>query len=377
MLAFLITWLLLAIYSFTRRDLNLILYNFFPYSKFWHQARELLTQLGYYQRPFATLIFFILLLIFIFLYFKLIHQKLLPSKSWLKWLVPIAIIGIISYPMFSHDIFNYLFNAKMVLIYKANPHIHTAIEFPRDLMLRFMHNVHTPAPYAYGWTIISLLPGLTWLTQKLTLSFWIMKLFIALFWLAQLWILKKLIKKLFPKQSWRWWLFALNPLVLMETLIIGHNDVAMMFPVLLSYWFLIKSKKLFDKPWRLSLFLLLISVSIKYATIVLLPLYFLKSKLKKVDLPTLSALLLFSLMFTRLDQMHSWYFIWAFSFAVLSKSRQFLAIFTALSLGALFRYLPYIYYGSWNPPVYLYRQLIWLVSLLLAPLVYRLQSDKR
>jgi len=377
MFGFFTLWAALAIYSFTRRDLNLILYNFFPYSKFWHQARESLTQLGYYQRPLATLIFFILLLVFIFLYFKLIHQKLLPPKSWLKWFIPIAIIGIISYPMFSHDIFNYLFNAKMVLIYKANPHIHAAIEFPRDLMLRFMHNVHTPAPYAYGWTAISLLPGLTWLTQKLTLSFWAMKLFIAIFWLAQLWILQKLVKKLFPQQPWRWWLFALSPLVLIETLIIGHNDVAMMFPALLSFWFLLKSKKLFDKFWRLSLLLLLISASIKYATIILLPLYFLKSKLKKVDFPTLSALLLFSIMFTRPGQMHSWYFIWALSFAVLSKSRQFLAIFTALSFGAILRYLPYIYYGHWNPPVDLYRQLTWLTSLLITPFVYHLLRDKR
>ena len=377
MLVFLLTWLLFAIYSFTRRDLNLILYNFFPYSKFWHQTRESLTQLGYYQRPLATLIFFILLLILIFIYFKLIHQKLLPPQSWLKWFIPISLIGIISYPMFSHDIFNYLFNAKMVLIYKANPHIQAAIEFPRDLMLRFMHNIHTPAPYAYGWTAISLLPGLTWLTQKFTLSFWAMKLFISTFWLAQLWILQKLVKKLFPLEPWRWWLFALSPLVLIETLIIGHNDVVMMFPALLSFWFLLKSKKLLDKPWWLSILLLLISASIKYATIVLLPLYLLKSKLKKIDIPTLSSLLLLAVMFTRPDQMHSWYFIWAFSFAVLSKSRQFLAIFTALSFGAILRYLPYIYYGSWDSPVHLYRQLIWLASLLLAPLVYRLLSDKR
>lgn len=364
---FFLFWLLLVFYSFTRQDLNLTLYRFTPH---------FLQQLGWYQRPLATLIYFILLTLFICLYFKLIRQKLPSRFSWLKWFIPLGLIAIPAYPMFSYDIFNYLFNAKMVLIYQANPHIIAAINFPRDLMLRFMHNVHTPAPYAYGWTAVSLIPGLAWLTQKFIPSFWMMKLFIALFWLAQLWILQKLIKKLFPQQPWRWWLFALSPLVLIETLIISHNDVVMMFPALLSYWFLLKSKKLFDRPWSLALFLLLISASIKYATIVLLPLYFLKHKFKKIDIATLSSLLLFAVMFTRPGQMHSWYFIWAFSFAVLSKNRLLFSLFTTLSLGAIFRYLPYIYYGHWDPPVNLYRQLIWLASLLFTPLINKLSERK-
>ena len=140
---------------------------------------------------------------------------------------------------------------------------------------------------------------------------------------------------------------------------------------------LLKSKKLFDRPWITALFLLFFSASIKYATIFLLPLYFLKHKFKKIDIATLSSLLLFAVMFTRPGQMHSWYFIWAFSFAILSKNRLLLSLFTALSLGAIFRYLPYIYYGHWDPPVNLYRQLIWLLSLLLIPLLYRLLPNKR
>ncbi len=116
--------------------------------------------------------------------------------------------------MFSYDVFNYLFNAKMVWIYQVNPHIHAAIEFSRDPMLRFMQNVHTPAPYGYGSTALSLIPGLTWFTKNFTISFWAMKLFVTSFWLGQLWITKKLVNKLFPHEPWRFWLLALNPLVL-------------------------------------------------------------------------------------------------------------------------------------------------------------------
>lgn len=355
LILFLIIWLLFCLFSFTQQDLNLTLYNY----SLWNPVRSWIQHLGFYERPLTTGIYLLLICFFFWLYFKLLKRVF--SR---RWLILLVLISLPAYPLFSYDIFNYLFNAKMVLIYHANPHIQTAIQFAFDPMLRFMHNVHTPAPYAYGWTGLSLLPGLTWLTQNFTLSFWAMKLFIAAFWLGQLWILKKLINKLYPREIWRWWLFALNPLVLVETFINGHNDVVMMFLALVSFWFFINSKK-----FRSLLFLLL-SASIKYATIILLPLFSLRGdSLKKIDIPSLSALVLLAVMFIRPGQLHSWYFIWAFSFVVLSRSKWLIKVFTALTFGALLRYAPYIYYGNWDSPVSLIRNLIWVLSLFLAPLV--------
>ncbi len=367
MLFFTFIWFLLCLFSFTQQDLNLTLYNF----PFWNNLRQTLQNLGYYYRPLNTLIFLVLAFLLSFFYLRLIRLKQSPVRFW-----PLVIIllALPVYPIFSYDIFNYLFNAKMVLIYQVNPHIQTAIQFAADPMLRFMHNVHTPAPYAYGWTAASLLPGLAWLTQNFTLSLWSMKLFVAIFWLGQLFILKKLINRLFPKDYWRWWLFALNPLVLMETLIVGHNDVMMMFLALISFNYLLKSKKILDKSWLVSIFFLFLSASIKYATVVLLPLYFfnlqgLSLKVKKIDIPSLMSILLLAVMFARPGQLHSWYLIWPLSFAVLSKSKTIVSLFIALSIGALFRYAPYLYFGHWDPPVYLLRNLIWIGSLLLTPLI--------
>jgi len=346
MIRFIFIWLLLCLFSFTQQDLNLTIYN---------NIFSWLQYLGFYQRPLTTGLFLILVFSFFWLYFKLLKR----GFSW-RWLILLVLIALPAYPLFSYDIFNYLFNAKMVLIYHANPHLQTAINFAADPMLRFMRNVHTPAPYAYGWTGLSLLPGLTWLTQNFTLSFWAMKLFIVGFWLGQLWILQKIVHRLFPKEPWRFWLFALNPLVLVETLINGHNDVVMMFLALLSYWFFINSQK-----FR-SLLFLIFSVSIKYVTILLLPFYWLK---KRYDLPTLFSVALLLVMFIRPGQLHSWYFIWAFSFAVLSKPKWVVSVFTALTFGALLRYAPYLYFGHWDPPVYLLRNLIWIGSLLFTSLI--------
>ncbi|MFH0943380.1 MAG: hypothetical protein V1810_04365 [Candidatus Beckwithbacteria bacterium] len=358
MVLFLLIWSLFCLFSFSRQDLNLTLYNF----AFFNPIRTWLQALPNLQ---VTLIFLTLSLLLIILYLK----NLYSTPGW-KVLALLILPAILAYPLFSHDIFNYLFNAKMVLIYHANPHIQTAINFAFDPVVRFMHNVHTPAPYAYGWTIFSLIPGLAWLTQNFTLSFWAMKLFIAVFWLGQLYILKKIIIKLYPAQSWRWYLFALNPLVLTETLIVGHNDTVMMFFALLSYWFFLQSNKI------ASILFLIISASIKYATLIFFPLFSLQSlkslqgeTLKKIDLPSLSALLLLAVIFIRPDQLHSWYLIWGFSFAVLSKSRLLIKVFVALTFGALFRYAPYLYYGNWDSPVYLIRNLIWVISLVFIPLI--------
>jgi len=352
MVLFLLVWFLFCLFSFARQDLNLTLYNF----SFWNPIRTWLQALTNLQ---VTLIFLILSLLLIILYLKNKYSD--PDRNVL-WLLILP--AIFTYPLFSHDIFNYLFNAKMVLIYHANPHIQTAINFAFDPITRFMHNIHTSAPYAYGWTIFSLIPGLAWLTQNFTLSFWLMKLFIALFWLGQLFILRKIISKFYPTQTWRWYLFAFNPLVLIETLIVGHNDVVMMFLALLSYWFYLNSAKF------KAVLLLLLSASIKYVTFLLLPFISLRGRtLKKVDLPSLFALLLLAVMFIRPGQLHSWYFIWAFSFAVLARSKLLIKVFVALTFGALLRYAPYLYYGNWDQPVYLIRNLIWILSLFLTPFV--------
>ena len=373
MLGFVSGFISLCVYSFSRVDLNLTLFNF----PFYLNFQSLMTEFGYYQRGWASLIYGLLIIVVFVSYLKLVRSCEPKFTKKLLWLL---ILGILAYPMFSYDIFNYIFNAKMVWVYQANPHVQTASQFSQDLWLRFMHNIHTPAPYAYGWTLISLIPGILTLTNNLKISLWGMKLFIAFFWLGQLWILAKLIKKYFPsgKENWRWFLFVLNPLVLMETLIIGHNDVVMMFWVLVSLWFLLKAKKYASKDFLASLVFLGISTSIKYATIILLPLYFIKllpdvvssslktkgrflmKAIKNFDFFFWGAIFLVLVMFTRLDQLHSWYLIWGFSLVVLSKSRWLIALFTALAFGALLRYMPYIFYGTWDPPVYLLRNVIWL-----------------
>ncbi|HUV47161.1 MAG TPA: hypothetical protein VMW29_03435, partial [Candidatus Bathyarchaeia archaeon] len=156
-------------------------------------------------------------------------------------------------------------------------------------------------------------------------------------------------------------LFLLNPLILIEAIGIGHNDLAMMLGVLLGFYFLIKYKN--KKKFYFLLFAilcLLFSISIKYATIVLIPLFIIWYFKPQFDLGLWGAILLFLLPFVRpLDQLHSWYLLWPLTWILLSKNSKAISFFFLLSFFSLLRYAPYIYYGNWDPPVPLLRLLIY------------------
>src|SRR3989304_7698662 len=111
----------------------------------FYNNRPLLT---YYYAGLISLI----TLIYCALLLVLKRQTKIPTFPTFGFYLLIISPLIFASNALSYDIFNYIFNAKMLVIYHANPHLHTALEFAFDPWVRFMHNIHTPAPYGYGWT---------------------------------------------------------------------------------------------------------------------------------------------------------------------------------------------------------------------------------
>jgi len=353
------------LYSYSFLDPNLTLTSFKPY--LWMQKE--IRWWGFFNKPQSSLLFAVLTPL-IFAFYYLICGNFFKKEFKLKQVVLFAlVIGMIlvfSYPAFSYDIFNYIFNAKMVLEYGADPHQRTAMEF-KDPMLGFMRNVHTPAPYFYGWTLASLLPyclGLGRIFPEI-ISF---KVFSAVSLFGCFFILKKIysIYKI-NHYKLRLTLFLLNPLILIEIIGVGHNDLIMMFFALTSFYFLIKFKN--EKKLQFLIYSLLFiafSVSNKYATVVLIPLFFIWYFKQDFDIGSWGALLLFMLPFSRpLNQLHSWYLIWPLSWSFLSKKETVVYLGVFLSFFALMRYVPFIYYGHWNYPVHLLRLIIYFAIPLL------------
>lgn len=386
---------LYALFSYSLTDPNLVLTSWSPY---W-QFQQWLWQTFFTNAPLLTYTFIGLITILSLIYTQLLisinQATSLPLLTLKKVLIVIFLFSLpllVSYNALSHDVFNYIFNAKMVVVYHANPHHQTALDFAHDQWTRFMHNTHTPAPYGYGWTAVSLIPfGLGW--QKF-LPTWL--LFRAFSWLSLLlttlsiwWVVKHTGR---APLSWaKIAIGLLSPLLLIEIISNSHNDLWMMAPAILSLGLMAVPKRN-KRHVAMAVGLLLFSVSIKWASLVILPVWLglgilvylpqqLKSMLQRYW-PLLASLLLFMPLLTaRSQQFHPWYLVWVLVWLPLFGpvketianhwlnwlERTWTSCVIVLSISSLFRYVPWLWAGGFSETVVAQQKLItWLPMVLAA-----------
>ena len=358
--------ILLTLYSFSQIDLNLTLSGYFHYQKF----QNMMIDLGYYRRPLSTVIFLILLLFSFLIYLKWLKlfHKYKISRNQLKWLLLIIVLaGIVSYPAFSHDFFNYLFDARIVTKYHLNPYVYSALDFPQDLWTRFMHWTHRTYPYGPVW-LAATLPFSFIGFQKFVLTLLSFKFLFVLIYSGNLFLIGKITALSKQGINIRNMLyFGLNPLVIIESLVSPHNESLMLFFLLLFFYYYWKKKR------GLALMFLGLSVLVKYLTGAIIPLLLIPAKKLKenreffltASLAAVTSLLLYQIY---LREAYPWYFLTIIGVVSLLKN-SYLRLFTAvLSFSALLRYTPFIYYGRYDQTVLLLTETLFLVPLaLVAP----------
>lgn len=293
--------------------------------------------------------------------------KLQIRRRWLGILLVVSVLFLCGQNALSHDIFNYLFNAKMLTVYQADPHYQIAMNYPADSWLRFMHNVHTPAPYGHGWTYLSAIPFyLSGLGRYFLISLLAMRWWMWLGWVLYLWWVWQLLRvKWSANTAWaRWWALAVHPVVLVEALLNGHNDVWFMVPALIAMWLTTARPPRLNRVPRWLLLaaaaaLLALSMWIKIVTVVLWPVWLaLVVSLFSARFPVrycqlidavaahwadwATLLLLVPLITARSQQFYPWYLVWALAFWPLTSWRWLRWLVAGLSFTALFRYLPWI-----------------------------------
>ena len=328
--------MLVTIFSYVFVDPNLIYLRSF-YSGF-----------AFSNRLLATILYVSTIVIFYIFYVFFINlgvRKKINSKEIFMLLGMTIIILFFSYPaMLSYDIFNYVSTSKVLFFYLENPYIIMPIELVGDPLLQFMHAANKVALYGPSWILLSGIPFLLSFGNFIVTLFGF-KLFIAVFYFATVFLMWKMSKNIFSVV-----LFSLNPLVIIETLIGGHNDIVMMFFVLLSFFFLTKKKVFF------AILFFILSLLIKYATVLLLP-FFLHAlwrifKKKEIDWKNIfysSALTMIIgfLLSPIREEIYPWYAIWFLPFVFLvpeKKVLMYLSIFS--SSGFLLRYVPYMLSGT-------------------------------
>lgn len=318
------------LYSYVLIDPNITFFN----SPVWSRFLEAVLQIGYYQRKLSWQIYLILIscLTIFHLYFINQYKKYDPLKIGLM----IAVILCLSYPFISHDFLKYMFDAKILTQYHQNPYLMRPLDFSYDPWLRFLQWIEQPFRYGPVFLAIIIIPSFLAM-GKFFLNFILFKIVFMCFYIAAIFTLQKMNKK------WAF-IFATHPLLLVDGLINGHNDLISVSLLIFGIYF-ISRKKILPRVF------FILSIGIKYLS---LPVILITRNRNSI----LNKLVFFSLLilpYLLLNQyfgnkfaaeIQTWYFIILLGFIPYFEGviNKLLITF----IGLLLSYYPYIYLGKWE-----------------------------
>lgn len=362
---YIFTLLLLSIYSFGFIDANFPIHIFPWMFNFIHN-----------ERPLASGVYIILITgLFVFYIWILsqVKNKTVKNRDIWKLIIFTCIILLFSFPGFSYDIFNYIATAKVTYLYKENPYIVMPIEIPNEPMLAYLQASNKVTLYGPTWIFLTALPHVLG-SGNIIATIYSFKALILVTYLLLCWI----VWRVSNKNTFSLVFFALNPIVITESLISGHNDVVMMVLALLSF---MSAKK---KHFGGGLIFLILSLFVKGATLVLVPIYLFiwwrAFKGKQISWESVwrwssyGLLIVFFLSPLR-EELYAWYFIWPLTFIALTPPEDFLhAVAYGFSFGLPMRFAPFIWAGEWGRWVPLAKKIISAFPPALAALIYGIKK---
>ena len=314
----------ITVWSYGLIDINLTLFN----NHYWEVFRQWIIQLGYFNRQ-TNVYVYIGIIIGLFAFYWYFYKYGKKTNPLLVGFI-VGSILLFAYPALSHDLFNYIFYAKIVTTYHQNPYFLTPEHFRGDPWLRFMHWTHRTYPYGPTFILFTLIPSFLAM-GKFILNYFLFKLlFISSYWLAIFFLNKK-------NKHWAM-IFATQPLILMEGLVNSHNDLIGLSLAVVGVCLLLDNyNTLFSR------LILIFSAGIKYITF---PLVFVQTKNTKLNNLVFLSFIgpLFYLSFTR--EIHPWYFLSIFAF--LPFFTKIILDFSIFFFGLLISNISFIHFGVMN-----------------------------
>ncbi|MBC7236368.1 MAG: hypothetical protein H5T69_11035 [Chloroflexi bacterium] len=168
-----------------------------------------------------------------------------------------------TYPVTTHDIFNYVLHAKQAYFYRQNPYLVPFEVHWQDPFCRYGFFQHVPLGYGPAWLAFAAIPAaLTSFTDLLAavLAFKWLNVFLLLITAWTIVLLRG--------RATLWsdlFLFMANPLLLFDGLVNGHNDVFSMAPLMLA-WLAVRRRSWLAVP------LVVVAGLVKFFLLPVLPL---------------------------------------------------------------------------------------------------------
>jgi hypothetical protein len=159
-------------------------------------------------------------------------RRLDPTPRTLTWSV--AVIGVLAWslvPADSSDLLEYIGFGRLAAVYHVSPYLHTYSEFTD----RFASYVTWDDPMPYGPVVLPVfaLAGLV-AEHHLVVAMYGIKLAWLLVHFLNAWLIYQIARSVAPDPRYALFVFALNPLILLEQLANGHNDGLLILLALLA-----------------------------------------------------------------------------------------------------------------------------------------------
>jgi hypothetical protein len=271
----------------------------FPLLKYYHSSTDMGYILGHSHAGFAVfvVVFSVLFTLLGFAWWEARHLTDRPTLYLILGFGGLfAFTMIFVYPVTAIDVFIYIAESLVLVQYHANPILVPAATYSNDPAIVLAGGwTNLPAPYGPLGILIDALPTLI-VGRNLLANLLLVKLMFSSMLIIEAFLIYKILSRITPKLALAGALFiAWNPYALFEYSANSHNDVCMMLFVLLATLALVYDRLL------LAFILVVASVLVKYATLPLLPLFFIygivhqptgQKRMTYLTLALLSALLL-------------------------------------------------------------------------------------
>ena len=224
------------------------------------------------NKTISTILYLVLFIAMIYVYLKIIKRKDMFDniKDILKYVAVIGGIFLIMLPWTSSDIFYYMGVGELDSKYNQNPYYVTMEEYYNqneqniddEILEKGASNFWAGTTVVYGPIAQLIFKICTLISMKnINLCLIIFKVLNLVIHMSNCYLIYKISgKKQFSI------IYGLNPFILLECIGNVHNDIILVFFVLLALYFVTKKKNIY-----ISILFLALATGIKYFTILLLP----------------------------------------------------------------------------------------------------------
>lgn len=230
------------------------------------------------------------------LYWRLLLTASQPNsdlqlKTILLWtgLFALILAGVI--PFHSRDVFGYINRGAEQVVYGVNPYLVPVegIKTWHEDLLFHEHWIHNPCPYGFFFA-----QATAWMVTLGGKVFWgaflVAKLMNVTLYIALTWLIAKVIRRLSENETLAMTgalMFGWNPLMLMQLVGNGHNDLWVGFGLVLTFFLAISERQ---QHWMWPVFIL--TALVKYTVLLLLPVLLVWTWLNRSQLKWGQAILL-------------------------------------------------------------------------------------